>query len=321
MAKTGLRIASLLPSATEIVYALGLGDSLVAVTHECDFPPQAASRPAVTSNLLPPDLSPDQIDRAVRESQRDAHSIYALDLDELANLSPDVVLTQSLCEVCAVPRSEVEAAVCSMPHRAQVVSLDPHTLDEVLQCIREVGECLDVTERAERLTERLRARLDAVRAATSRVSARPRVLCVEWTEPVYRSGHWVPEQVRLAGGRDGLGEEGEPSTRIAWDDVLSYEPEIIVVMPCGYDATTAAEQVPLLADMPGWDRTPAVLAGAVFAANGSAYFSRPGPRLVDGVELLARIVHPEVFDKPAPAGSTLRLVSAPSVPARFEPYS
>lgn len=146
VAKPGLRIASLLPSATEIVYALGLGDSLVAVTHECDFPTEAASKPVVTRNLLPADLSPEQVDRAVRESQRDAHSIYTLELDELANLSPDIVLTQSLCEVCAVPRSKVEEAVCSMPHQAQVVSLDPHTLNEVLQCLLRVGACLDVPD-------------------------------------------------------------------------------------------------------------------------------------------------------------------------------
>jgi iron complex transport system substrate-binding protein len=286
---TQLRIASLLPSATEIVYALGLGDQLVAVTHECDFPPDAATKTAVTRNLLSRRLPSSQIDTAVRSGVRDAHTIYALDAARLVELAPDVVLTQSLCEVCAVPKSAVDEAVCDMPRGAAVVSLDPHTLEEML-------------------VRALRTRIDAVEHAIADVAARPRVLCCEWLDPIYCGGHWVPEQVRLAGGEDGFGgRPGEPARVVPWDAVPRYEPEVIVLMPCGYDAVQTAERVAELSGRPGWAGLPAVQEGRVFAANGSAYFSRPGPRLVDGLELLARILHPERGTAQAPGDAALRI--------------
>lgn len=228
-----MRIASLLPSATEIVYALGLGDQLVAVTHECDFPADAAAKPQVTHNLLPPGLSSLQIDAAVRRGLRDAHTIYALDADRLIEQAPDVVLTQSLCEVCAVPRSTVEEAVCTMPREAVLVSLDPHTLEEVLESIVAAAGALGVADRGRELVRSLRRRIDAVEAATRVVPVRPRVLCCEWLDPVYCGGHWVPEQVRLAGGEDGFGRPGEAARIVPWDDVPRYDPDVIVLMPCG----------------------------------------------------------------------------------------
>jgi iron complex transport system substrate-binding protein len=318
--RTPLRIASLLPSATEIVYALGLGQELVAVTHECDYPPEATAAPAVTRSLLPAGLPSAEIDRVVRESARDAHTIYELDSERLAALAPDVVLTQSLCEVCAVPRSAVEAAVCSMPAAARVVSLDPHTMRGVLESIVAVGEALAVPDRARSLAGELRTRIAAVERAVAAAGRRPRVLCCEWLDPVYCGGHWVPEQVRLAGGHDGLGREGAPSVAITWDDVLDYAPEVLVLMPCGFDGDEAARRTGELSRRPGWADLPAVRTGRVFAVDGSAYFSRPGPRLVDGIELLAYILHSDRAPRPSSARGALRLASS-GRRARFQPLS
>jgi len=306
-----MRIASLLPSATEIVYSLGLGDALVAVTHECDYPEDAMSRAQVTRNLLRSGLSSARIDLAVRRSRRDVHTVYELDADRLTALAPDVVLTQSLCEVCAVPRAAVESAVCSMPQEAEVVSLDPHSLDEVLDTILEAGEHLNAQREARQLVADLRRRIERVQLAVGPTAERPRVFCCEWLDPIFRAGHWVPEQVRLAGGAEGLGREYEPSSPVEWDEVLQYAPEVIVLMPCGFDASEAAERVGELATRPGWDSLPAVQNGRVFAVNGSAYFSRPGPRLVDGVELLAGILHPDAWARPAPEAGVLQIVARP----------
>ena len=310
-----LRIASLLPSATEIVYALGLGDELVAVTHECDYPAEAATHTHVTRSLLAADMSSAEIDRAVRRSARDAHTIYELDADLLVGLAPEVVLTQSLCEVCAVPRAAVEEAVCSMPAGARVVSLDPHTVDGMLDSVIAAGDALNASERAHRLVAGLRERIDTVRASV-RGAARPRVLCLEWLDPIYRGGHWVPEQVAIAGAEDALGRPGETSTVLAWEEVVAYAPEVLVVMPCGFDQEQAAARLAELSKRPGWDELPAVREGRVFAVDGSAYFSRPGPRLIDGIELLAAIFHSNAAQS-APAGTeVLRLAANGS----FEPF-
>ncbi len=302
-----MRIASLLPSATEIVYAVGLGDELVAVTHECDFPPEAPSKMPVTRSLLAPELPSADIDRAVVESTQGAHSIYDLDIERLVDLRPDLIITQDLCEVCAVPRSAVDEAVALLQSGARVLSLDPNTLDEVLESIELVGEATAQAREARRVVRALRERIEAVRRAVGAAAARPRVLCCEWLDPVFAGGHWVPELVRLAGGADGIGNEGLPSFRVEWDAVLDYQPEVVVLMPCGFDARQAAARIGELTGRPGWTGLPAVRAGQVFAVDASAYFSRPGPRLVNGLELLARILHPEAFAKPAPPGAVLKL--------------
>ena len=310
-----MRIASLLPSATEIVYALGLGEELIAVTHECDYPPGAASKPAVTRSLLRSDLPSAEIDRAVRASARDAHTIYELNAELLTGLAPDVVLTQSLCEVCAVPRSAVEELICTMPAAALMVSLDPHTIDGMLDSIVEAGQALNVTERARDVIVGLRQRIDAVRASVEG-AIRQRVLCIEWLDPIYRGGHWIPEQVAMAGGEDALGQPGEPSTVLAWEEVADYAPEVIVLMPCGFDGQDAADRLTELSVRPGWDDLPAVREQHVFAVDGSAFFSRPGPRLIDGIELLAAIFHPHGTAKPPAGASILRLIRN----GGFEPY-
>ena len=309
-----MRIASLLPSATEIVYALGLGDELVAVTHECDYPADAVAHTHVTRSLLPQDASSAEIDRAVRRSARDAHTIYELNAELLVERAPDVVLTQSLCEVCAVPRSAVEAAVCTMPAAARVVSLDPHTIDGMLDSVIATGEALHAAEHAQRLVAKLRERIDAVRVAVQGAT-RPRVLCLEWLDPIYRGGHWVPEQVAIAGGEDALGRPGETSTVVAWEDIVAYAPEVLVLMPCGFDQKAAAARLAEISKRPGWVELPAVREQHVYAVDGSAYFSRPGPRLIDGIELLAAIFHPHRAGPPPAGAGVLRLTSS----GGFEP--
>lgn len=322
-----MRIASLLPSATEIVYALALGDELVAVTHECDYPPDAQTKAPVTRNLLPPALSSAEIDRAVLESSQDVHSVYELDIDRLVELRPDLVLTQQLCEVCAVPRSAVDEAARRMDPPPLVLSLDPSTLDDVLASIESVGRAAACEDAARRVVSDLRERVEAVRAAVGGVAHRPSVFCCEWLDPIYCAGHWVPEQVRVAGGEERLGREARPSVALDWQEVLEYAPEVLVLMPCGFDAAQAAARAEELAHRPGWMTLPAVAKGRVFAVNASAYFSRPGPRLVDGLELLARILHPTSYTRLAPEGAALKLVPPPAGAstvenwgARFEPY-
>ena len=309
-----IRIASLLPSATEIVYALGLGDELVAVTHECDYPAAAIAHTQVTRNLLPPDMSSAEIDEAVRQNARDVHTIYELNAELLVELAPDVVLTQSLCEVCAVPRAAVEEAVCTMPDAASVVSLDPHTIEGMLDSIISTGETLHASESARRIVAELRERIEAVRVAVQG-AARPRVLCMEWLDPIYRGGHWVPEQVAIAGGEDALGRPGEASTVVAWEDIVAYAPEVLVMMPCGFNQGQAAAKVAELSARLGWADLPAVRERRVYAVDGSAYFSRPGPRLIDGIELLTAIFHQDrAATRPAGA-EVLRLTASGS----FEP--
>ena len=290
-----VRIVSLLPSATEIVFALGLGGELVGVTHECDFPPEAAAKSRVTSTALPAEArSSRDIDDGINRLLADGKSIYHLDRDLLERLQPDLILTQELCDVCAVAYAEVNRVAASVSSAPRVVSLEPNTLDEVLDSILQVGALASCAERALAYTDSLRARLDAVAALASSATRRPRVYCMEWLDPPMRAGHWIPEMVALAGGEESFGTPGQPSTKCTWPDIEAYAPEVIVLMPCGYDL----EQT--LAETAGM-RFPAP---EVWAVNGSAYFSRPGPRLVDGVEILAHILGHKVS---VPAASVARM--------------
>ncbi len=293
-----MRIVSLLPSATEIVCALGLTDRLVGVTHECDFPEAVAGLPAVTRSVIDSaDASSREIHDAVTASVHGGSSIYALDRDMLRELRPDVILTQELCEVCAVAYGEVCNAVRVLDSDATVVSLEPTTLASVLASIVRVGDLLDVRARAERMAAALRARIDAVRAATARVPARPGVLALEWIDPPFFGGHWVPDMIEAAGGRDVFGVAGERSMETTWDSVADAAPDVVVVMPCGFDrAHTEAELAHT--ELPeAWWALPAVRAGRTYAVDGSAFFSRPGPRLVDGVEILYEILHPDRVER------------------------
>ncbi|MGC1184878.1 MAG: cobalamin-binding protein [Candidatus Dormiibacterota bacterium] len=297
-----MRIVSLLPSSTEICFALGLGQSLVGVTHECDFPPQAAYKTVMTRNLL--DLegaSPSEIDRHVRQALHEGSSLYALDQEALRRARPDVILTQELCEVCGVAYSQVLEAARLLPGRPNVLSLEPHTLADVLRSIGDVGQVTGTKERAAELVRGLWARLDAVRGAVVG-KERPRVVCLEWLDPLMVAGHWVPDQVDAGGGIDVLGEPGARSRVVSPAEVVAAQPEVILSMPCGYRLEESAGQIEGLAAVQGWGDLPAVKAGQVYAVDGSWYFNRPGPRVVDGIEMLARILHPDAWRGPAPQG-------------------
>ncbi len=313
-----MRIVSLIPSATEVACALGLRDQLVGVTHECDYPASVKTLPKLTRSMLPEGLTSAEIDAAVSASLTDAHTVYELDVDLLGQLNPDVVLTQSLCEVCAVPREHVDEAVCTMPEAARVISLDPSTIEDMLDDLTRVAEEFDKRDSGRALVGQLKRRLDEVAERTANLAYRPSVLCVEWTDPIFCAGHWLPGMVSIAGGVEGLGRPGVDSGRITWEEVQAWSPEIIVVMPCGFDAHGALEQTRWLTERSGWNELPAVQAGNVFVVDANAYFARPGPRLVDGTEIMARLFHPDLFDSPLGDGVTYKLADGQS--RRFEPF-
>lgn len=302
-----MRIVSLLPSATEIVHAIGLGNQLVGVTHECDYPPSVQGLPRLTSNLLGGEMASADIDRAVSASlKEDAHTIYGLDLAQLAALAPDVILTQALCEVCAVPTSMVEEAVCTMPRSAAIVSLDPLSLDAVFASIEQAGDALGEPEAAAKVASRCRADIAHI-AATVAGSQRPRVLAAEWLDPVYCGGHWVPEMISVAGGVDPFGTAGEPSHQLPWEHIVDADPDIIVLMPCGFNAGEVASRYSEIAASDQFLALRAVRELNVYAVDATSYFSRPGPRLVDGTRILARLLHPDRAVGLLPADSVLRL--------------
>jgi len=282
-----VRIVSLLPSATEIVFALGLGDQLVGVTHECDWPPAARRVRVVSHSSLPPATTPAEIDRMVSASVEDGQPIYRLDRDAIRELRPDLVLSQDLCAVCAVPSGHVNEALGVLGCEAEVVSLDPSSLADVLACLHQVATAAGVEDRASGLVAALEQRLAAVRADVAGLG-RPRVFALEWGDPPFNGGHWVPEMIETAGGEPVLGSPGTPSVRVAWGDIARAAPDVVVFMPCGYGLDAAVDEARrTLVARPE-------LAGAaeLVAVHANAYFSRPGPRLVDGVEVLAAVLHP-----------------------------
>ena len=290
-----VHIVSLLPSATEIVYALGLGGQLEAVTFECNFPPAAREKPVVSTTALPVDgASAGEIDAAVTASVARGEPLYRLDTELIRTIDPDVILTQDLCRVCAVPSGDVEAALGVIGCNAEVVSLDPLSLDEVIACVGAVGEATGTTERARTLMEELRGHVTAVRASVGD-APRPRTFALEWSDPPYSAGHWVPDMIDAAGGVSVLAELGARSRRLDWDEVAAHEPEVAVFMPCGYGLDAAVEEGRALLGV-------GALAGVqrLVAVDADGCFSRPGPRLVDGVEALAWVLHPDAVPEPEP---------------------
>lgn len=288
-----MRIVSLLPSATEILFALGLDDEVVAVTHECDFPPAAQQKPHITRSRLRPDMSSGEIDHAVRtEISSDAHTLYTIDRDLLARLAPDLIVTQQLCEVCAVAYDEVLDAVASLPLRPEVLNLEPASLADVLADIERVGAATGRTAEAERLVGELRARVERVTERVNAAEHRPTVAFLEWIDPLFCGGHWNPELVEMAGGRDPLGRLGQPAVTIEWEQVRAIEPEVMVISCCGFTAERTRQELPILESQPGYAELPCVHNSRVHVVDGNAYFSRPGPRLVDSLELLAGFIHP-----------------------------
>jgi iron complex transport system substrate-binding protein len=283
-----MRICSLLPGATEIAYLLGLGDQIVGVTHECDYPPDAKYKPVVVRSIIDPNrMSGQQIDAKVAELLQAGKGLYTIDVRMFLEAAPDVVLTQGLCDVCALDYAEVAKAARLLPRLPEIVSLNPHSLADVLDDILRVAGATARESIALPLIHRLRERIDRVGAGEPKY--RPRVVCLEWFEPLYAAGHWIPEMVTLAGGFDVLGRKGEPSHKVAWRAVVEANPDILLLMPCGFDVRRTVKESTPLRRLEGWNDLPAVKAGNVYALNGNAYFSRPGPRLVNGLEILARI--------------------------------
>jgi iron complex transport system substrate-binding protein len=289
-----MRIVSLVPHATELLFALGLGDDVVAVTHECDFPIEAIGLPHITRDVLPAGLSAREIDAAVRERTEQGRAIYELDERALTELEPDLIVTQALCHVCAVSYDDVVEVAEHIPSSPRVISLDPHTIGEAMGDIRTIAQATGARDAALDLVTRQRARIDGVRRAVKGLP-RPAVAALEWLDPVFVAGHWTPQLIDLAGGDAVLGFPGEHSEESSWDAVAAARPEVVVVMPCGYDGPRALEEADRYRD-----RLAAVGAKRIVAVDASAYFSRPGPRLVDGLELMAHILHPDaVPDAPA----------------------
>lgn len=287
-----MRICSLLPGATEIAYLLGLGDQIVGVTHECDYPHEAKQKPVVVRSVIDSSqLSCPEIDRRVGELLQAGRGLYSIDEAAFLASGPDVILTQGLCDVCALDYDDVVKAAQRLPRMPAILSLNPHSLSDVLEDISRVGAATGRETAAEALVQDLRRRIDEV--GLREPEYRPRVVCLEWFEPLYVAGHWVPELVTLAGGFDPLGRKGEPSFKIEWQSVLDAKPDVILLMPCGFDVRRAVKESTPLRNLNGWNDLPAVKTGNVYALNGSAYFSRPGPRLVNGLEILARIIRPE----------------------------
>jgi iron complex transport system substrate-binding protein len=291
-----MRIASLVPAGTEIAWAVGLTDQLVAVTHDCDFPPSVRSLPRLTSSTIPPGSSSGEIDRLVRSAGERGESTFHVDPAAMRAARPDVILGQTICRVCAVTLDQLSAQVGTTP---QTIPLTGGSIEGVLADIRRVADGLGVSERGERAIASLEARMGTIRQGVAG-RARPRVACLEWLDPIFPGGHWVPEQVDVAGGIDALWPAGRPSTDIPWEHVVEAAPEVLVLMPCGFGTERALADAAAIVDLPGFAEIPAVRAGRVFATDGSAYFSRPGPRLVGGIEILAALIHPEVFPAPAP---------------------
>lgn len=298
-----MRIVSLLPSATEMIFAIGLADQLCGVSHECDYPPAVAALPRVTKSMVLPETSSAEIDRLVSEKSRDESSLYSLDQRLLRELEPDVIVTQSLCEVCAVAPSEVQLALESLPLTPKVINLSPTTLGDVLNEILMLGRTLGRESAAVSAVDSLSARIDEVKRRGEAMTDRAGVVLLEWLDPLFTAGHWNPELVRIAGGKELFGQEGGKSRRIEWGDLQTVDPECIVVACCGFDVKRSLQDVEQMTTRPGFSALRAVREGRLYVADGSAYFNRSGPRLVDSLELLAHAIDPRVH--PLPRGLDL----------------
>lgn len=292
-----MNIVSFLPAATEMTYALGLGDELRAVSHECDYPIEAKRKPVVVR--LAVDLSgltPREIDERVSRQLHEKGTLYEVDEEILREARPDLLLTQNLCQVCAPSGSEVTRALARLIPRPDIVWMTPRSLGEIMDNITDLGAHADRADEAGGLVARLRADLHEIRSVTAPLEKRPRVFCMEWADPVFCAGHWVPEMVDAAGGVDAIARRGEESTRVPWEVVVQWAPEVIVIAPCGYHLSRALREADRLRSLPGWDSIPAVQNGRVFAVDADSYVSRPGPRVAEGARLMAHLFHPDVVD-------------------------
>lgn len=293
-----MRIVSLLPAATEICYALGLGEDLVGVSPECDFPPAARKKPVVSRSLLTyEDKSSGETSRMVGDRLESGGALYQVDEPALRSADPDLILTQGLCDVCAPTLGDVEEVARRLPRKPSIVSLDPHRLDDALMDIERIGRMCAVEDRAAQFVEASRDRIDRVAERVATASLRPKVVCLEWLDPLFVAGHWVPEMVELAGGEDAVAMPAEPSHRVEPKDIVMASPDVAVLMPCGFHLARTQKEAPQVTREPWWADLPAARTDRVWLVDGSSYFNRPGPRLVDGLEILAHIVQPKLFPR------------------------
>jgi len=305
---TPKRIVSFLPSATEILYQLGAADQLVGVTHECDFPAEAKSKPRVIhSSFDPRIMNSKEIDAQVVKLMQSGGDIYLVDEQVLKDANPDLIVAQGLCEVCSPTTKEIDKAVSILNNKPEVVILDPHNLDDILGGILEVAKKIGKTAEAQTLIDSLRQRIEYVK--TKSTKSRPKVLCIEWLDPLFTAGHWVPQMVEIAAGINGISVVGEPSRRMKIQEAIAFEPDIIVLMPCGFDINRTKQEYSKLANDTQWKSLRAVQNNSIYAVDANAYFSKPGPRTVTGIEILAKIIHPETFEElkiPANAFSLIK---------------
>lgn len=304
-----MRIVSLLPSATEIVCALGLEASLVGVTHECDYPPFVTALPKVTRTVIPHDAASADIDALVRKRLETSLALYSLDMPVLEALRPDMLVTQTICDVCAVAEAEVFAAACALPRFPRVVNLEPRSLEQVFLCMNILGQSTDTAASAVKVVEALRQRVLRVEARTQNIPLkdRPKVAFVEWIDPIFNGGHWNPTLVEMAGGIDVLGSAGQPSRTTSWEAILEAQPDVLFIACCGFSRQRTLQDIPLLERRAGWGDLPCVRNGRVYVTDGNAYFRRPGPRLVDSLEILAHALHSEMHPLPEGLPAAQRL--------------
>ena len=308
-----MRIVSLLPSATEILFALGFDKEVVGVSHECDFPPQAKTKRVVIHSRLPHDASPSEIDRLVREYVSRGESLYSVDAEALEELAPDLIITQDLCQVCAASPDDLAATLARFPETPEVLCLNPQDLGDVWRDILWVGEATCRGHEAEALLKGIGTKLGELRRQLEGMEHRPSVAVLEWLEPFYVAGHWVPEMIEIAGGKDALGKRRTPSFRVTAEDVIDAAPEILLIAQCGYSAQQARDEYLRMAFSEEWNAIPAVRNSRVYAMDASGYFSRPGPRLISGIEALAKIMHPNVVVSAEAERVMLAISSAPLV--------
>ena len=288
-----MRICSLLPSATEVIALLGLSNELVGISHECDYPPSVKNVPIMVEPMISPHgLSSDDIDRQVHQLVASGQRLYRLNDHLLRQARPDLILSQDLCHVCAVTPDQLQDAICSLPQQPTVLTLNPSKVHDVIDDVVRIGDAAGRSAEGHRLATHLRDRLDAIRTQLEDISHRPRVVCIEWLSPLYVAGHWVPEMVQLAGGQDVLAQPGSPSRVVTWDEVLAAAPDVLIVMPCGFSVKRTQTELFRMMQQPDQWRLSPNLAQRTFLVDASSYFSRPGPRLIDGIELLAAILHP-----------------------------
>lgn len=310
-----MRIVSLLPSATEIICGLGLRDQLVGVTHECEYPADVVGLPKVTQTRIPHDATSSEIDTLVRDTLKVQAALYSLDMPVLEELKPDLIVTQSVCDVCAVAESEVNAAACSLPGNPQIINLKPNCLADVMQSIRQVGTATGQNAAADTYIAELQNRVDCVarRSESIAEAERPSVMLLEWIDPPFSAGHWSPELVALAGGRETIGIAGQRSATTPWEKIVRVDPEVMVIACCGFHVARTLEDLPILRSQAGWNDLRCVRSGRVYVVDGSDYFSRPGPRLVDSLEILAHTLHPSIH--PLPTGLNVAQRVEPKPPA------